>query len=140
MKRIKGLIKKLNLEDKILLIGKIAENELNDYYNLCDVFVMPSKGEGFGIVFIEALACGKIVVAGNKDASKEAVLYGELGILVDPDNIQEIAEAIIKILKGEAKSELLNRYLLRKKTIDNFGFGRFREKFNILINQLAQKF
>lgn len=136
LKRIKDLIKKFKLEDKVLLIGEIDDNELNDYYNLCDIFIMPSKGEGFGIVFIEALACGKIVIVSNKDASREAILNGEIGILVDPDNTIEIAEAVIKVFKKEIKPELLNSDLLRKKTIENFGPDKFKGKISVLINQL----
>jgi len=61
---------------------------------------MPSKGEGFGIVFLEALSCGKPVIAGNKDGSVDAVLNGKLGVLVDPDDVAEIGEAIIRVLSG----------------------------------------
>ena len=65
---------------------------------------MPSKGEGFGIVFLEALSCGKPVLAGNKDGSVDALLNGKLGTLVDPDDPAEIAEALIRILSRRAKS------------------------------------
>ncbi len=80
------------------LAGYIPEEELNDHYNLCDVFAMPSKGEGFGIVFLEAMACGKPVLAGNKDGSVDALLGGKLGALVDPDDVAQIAETLIAIL------------------------------------------
>lgn len=55
--RIKKLINDLNLNDYVIMPGFIPNEELADYYNLADVFVMPSKGEGFGFVFLEALAC-----------------------------------------------------------------------------------
>jgi len=57
--RIEKLIQDLNLENHVTLAGFIPDEELCDYYNLCDVFAMPSKGEGFGIVYLEAMACGK---------------------------------------------------------------------------------
>jgi glycosyltransferase involved in cell wall biosynthesis len=89
---------------------------------------MPSKQEGFGIVFLEALACGKPVIAGNRDGSKEALLDGKLGVLVDPDNINEIAEAIINILLKNAPTQFLNADYLRDMVINNFGFEKFSKK------------
>ena len=64
---------------------------------------MPSRNEGFGIVFLEALACGRIVLAGNRDGSVDAVLDGELGVLVDPDDTKGIATSLIALLtEGDA--------------------------------------
>ncbi len=134
--RIESLIKKLGLENNVILQGFIPDEELADYYNLCDVFIMPSKKEGFGIVFLEALASGKPVIAGNKDGSKDALLDGELGILVDPDDINEIAEKVIKVLKKEVSEDLLDGEFLRKKMLENYEFNRFREKVKDLLSKL----
>src|SRR5262249_26054671 len=98
-KRIRRLIHELKLEESVTMTGFVRDHELCDHYNLCDVFAMPSKGEGFGIVYLEALACGRPVLAGNKDASAEPLLNGELGVLVDPDNVEEIASALKQILQ-----------------------------------------
>jgi glycosyltransferase involved in cell wall biosynthesis len=91
----------LGLRQNVIFAGHIPEHELCAHYNLCDVFAMPSKGEGFGIVFLEALSCGKPVIAGNKDGSVDAVLNGRLGVLVDPDSVDEIANAITRVLSGQ---------------------------------------
>jgi glycosyltransferase involved in cell wall biosynthesis len=99
--RVMKLISELGLADNVILAGYIPNEELNAHYNLCDIFAMPSKGEGFGIVFLEALACGKPVIAGNKDGSVDALLNGRLGVLVDPDNVDEIAEAMIRVLEDQ---------------------------------------
>jgi glycosyltransferase involved in cell wall biosynthesis len=135
MPRIKSLIRKLNLEEYVILPGFIPDEELIDYYNLCDVFVMPSKKEGFGIVFLEALACGKPVICGNKDGSVDAVLGGEVGTLVDPDNIDKIASAIINVLKGDADKRLLNEKYLRKRVIEAYGFDKFKERVRLLMEK-----
>lgn len=92
--RLENRIRELGIESQVRLPGYIPGAELNDHYRLADVFVMPSKKEGFGLVFIEALACGAPVVAGNADGSAEALLDGRLGRLVDPDDPEAIAEAI----------------------------------------------
>lgn len=136
--RIKKLISELDLNSSVIMTGYFSDEERTDFFSLCDLFAMPSKGEGFGIVFLEALACGKPVVAGNKDASLEPLLNGELGLLVDPDNKEEIIEAIISILKKEAPGRILNGKFLREKVIENFGFEKFKEKAKNLIYELSR--
>ena len=61
---------------------------------------MPSKGEGFGIVYLEALACGKPTLGGDRDGAKDALCQGELGVLVNPDDIGAIAHNLRQILQG----------------------------------------
>jgi glycosyltransferase involved in cell wall biosynthesis len=125
--RVEALVRELDLADAVTLAGFIAPEELCDHYNLCDVFAMPSKGEGFGIVFLEALACGKPVLAGNRDGSVDALLDGELGVLVDPDNVNQIAETIAQILRREHSLQILYEpATLRARVIDAYGFERFR--------------
>jgi len=92
---------------------------------------MPSKKEGFGIVFLEALACGKPVIAGNKDGSVDAVLNGELGILVNPDDEDDIAKELIKVLKNDVSKKLINSEYLRTKVLEHYGIDRFIEKVKI---------
>ncbi len=136
--RIKQLIKDLKMEDYVVMPGYIPEKELVNYYNLCDVFVMPSKGEGFGFVFLEALACGKPVIAGNQDGSVDAVLNGKLGILVNPDKIEEISKAIISVLRGEVLADLLSSNYLRENVLESYGFNKFKEKVKNLIYELSR--
>lgn len=98
---------------------------------------MPSNREGFGIVFIEALACGKPVIAGNKDGSREAILGGELGIMVDPDDINEIAGAVTKVLRKETAGRLLDGNYLRARVVQEYGLDRFRERITIFSRLLT---
>jgi glycosyltransferase involved in cell wall biosynthesis len=125
-KRIEGLIKELGLEENVTLAGYVPNHELCAFYNLCDVFAMPSKGEGFGIVFLEALGCGKPVVAGNKDGSVDAVANGKLGVLVDPDDLNEIREALILTLSRRHPLQILqDPERLRAEAIEKYGYARF---------------
>lgn len=119
--RLKEKVKRLGLEKYFILTGFIKEEELIDHYLLADVFILPSKKEGFGIVFIEAAACGTPAIAGNKDGSVDALLKGQIGKLVDPDNLNEIKEAIINIIANPLTN---NRDLV----IENFGFDKFKER------------
>lgn len=136
LENIQRYIRKKNLKKIVILTGYIPDSELPDYYNLCDVFVMPSKKEGFGIVFLEALACGKPVIAGNKDGSVDALLNGELGVLIDPDSDDEITEALVKVLKHEISKKLTNGEYLRRKVLENYGVDRFKENVLKLLKEL----
>ncbi|MFN6477687.1 glycosyltransferase [Nostoc sp. DedQUE07] len=133
--RIKALVTNLNLQDCVTIAGFVPEQELCDHYNLCDVFALPSKGEGFGIVFLEALACGKPVLAGNQDGSIDPLAEGKLGCLVDPDNIEEIADNLIQILQGDCSNPVIYQpEYLQQKTIEAFDFSQFRESLAKLIS------
>lgn len=90
---------KLGVAERVIFTGRISEEEKADHYRLADVFAMPGRGEGFGIVYLEAMACGVPVIASDCDGSREAVLGGKLGLLVDPASSEQLQENIIKALK-----------------------------------------
>lgn len=135
--RIKELAKKLGVDDRVIFAGRVSGAELVDYYNLADVFIMPSKCEGFGIVFLEALACGVPVIAGNKDASSEAVLGGRLGRLIDPDSIEEISHATVSALSENLDAS--DRQGLRRIILENYGTQIFEKHTLELIDVLKNK-
>lgn len=132
--RLEQLIRERQLQDWVTLAGFIPDAELCDYYNLCDVFAMPSKLEGFGIVYLEALACGKPSLGGNQDGAIDALCQGELGALVDPDDVDAIAQTLIQILQRTYPNPLMYQpEALRQAVIDKFGFDRFKQKLVELI-------
>ena len=95
---LKKLAKDLGVEKHVYFAGFVSDRELSFYYQLCDVFAMPSRGEGFGLVYLEAMAHGKPCVGGTVDAAGEIIVDGKTGFLVDPDNIQKIANRISRLL------------------------------------------
>ena len=125
--RLEQLIEQLHLQQHVTLAGFVPDEELCDHYNLCDVFAMPSKQEGFGIVYLEAMACGKPVLAGNQDGSVDALCQGALGALVDPDSVDDIAQTLIQIIQGNYPNPLIYQAdSLRRRVVETFGFDRFR--------------
>lgn len=125
--RIKSLVRQHRLEKYVILTGFIPDNELEDHYNLCDVFAMPSKGEGFGIVYLEAMACGKPVLGGNQDGAVDALFNGTFGALVNPDDSKEIAQTLISILAGDYGNPLMYKpEALRQAVSEQYGFERFQ--------------
>lgn len=134
--RVEQMITQLKLHDCVTLAGYVPDAELVDHYNLCDVFAMPSKGEGFGIVYLEAMACGKPVLAGNCDGAQDALCQGELGVLVDPDDVTAIAVALIQILQKYHPNQLLYQPAhLRHKVIEYFGFEPFKQNLEHHLQQ-----
>jgi glycosyltransferase involved in cell wall biosynthesis len=120
---VESLIASLGLQKEVLLAGYIPDSEVTDHYLLADVFVMPSKAEGFGIVYLEAMACGVPVIAGNKDGSTEAVQFGKLGTLIDPDSVQEIEMALHQVFQEETKPQQLQKQMLQY-----FSFEQYKKR------------
>lgn len=94
-RRLEAKVRALGLQERVIFPGFVEECEKADLYRLADVYAMPSHGEGFGFVFLEALACGTPVIASKVDGGREAVLDGELGRLVDPRDSAALREAIL---------------------------------------------
>lgn len=113
-KRLDAIIAELRIEKNVQIIGFVADEELTDYYCLADVFVMPSKKEGFGLVFIEAMACGTPAIGGNLDGSVEALQPGLLGQAVNPDDTTELTTAIQYTLRAQPDAENLQRKVLER--------------------------
>jgi glycosyltransferase involved in cell wall biosynthesis len=97
--RLEAKAQALGVGDRVVFAGFIPEAEKADHYRLADAFVMPGRGEGFGFVFLEALACGIPVVGSKLDGSREALRGGALGILVDPRRPDEIQAGILQALQ-----------------------------------------
>lgn len=133
--RVQELIKSLGLENRVIVPGAYPNEKLPDFYNLADVFTMPSKSEGAPAVFVEALACGVPVIAGNRDGSATPLQGGEVGLLIDPESVSEISSAVISVLKKRVKKNLLDPKFLRRKTLERFGLNRFPEKVNEMLNR-----
>lgn len=102
---LKSQISNLKLEKNIIIIAGATDDEKNLWYNLCDIFIMTSKNiagdfEGFGIVYLEANLAGKPVIAGRSGGVADSVIDGQTGLMVNPENINEIADAVIKLAEN----------------------------------------
>ncbi|MDY7016214.1 MAG: glycosyltransferase, partial [Cyanobacteriota bacterium] len=137
--RVESLVARLNLSDCVTLTGFIPDEELCDHYNLCDVFALPSCIEGFGIVYLEALACGKPVLAGNRDGAVDPLDGGKLGVLVDPEDVDAIRDRLIDILKGACPNPTVYQSeRLRQETLERFEFARFQRSLARLMEYAGQ--
>ncbi len=121
--RLDTIIDRLQIRDHVLFTGFLPDSEVMDHYRLADAFIMPSKKEGFGLVFIEAMACGTPAIGGNLDGSPEALRPGELGYTTNPDDSDAIVETITQVLRDPPEAEKLQR-----KTLSIFGYAAYRER------------
>ena len=96
----KNLASQLQIGNKVIFPGGVGHDELPKYYNLADVEVLPStdKSEAFGIVLVEAMACGKPVVASNLAGVRSVVDEGENGYLSKPKDVEDLASKLYKLL------------------------------------------
>lgn len=131
--RIQKLVVQYDVKDQLILTGFIDEQELADHFLLADLFVLPSKKEGFGIVFIEAMACGLPVICGNVDGSVDAVRNGELGQAIDPDSLEQLNGAITKHLQNPLTADKRKR--LQNECVTHFNEHDYMLKLEQLINE-----
>lgn len=129
--RLDRIIQKLGIQEYVIFTSFVPDEELTDHFKLGDVFVMPSDNEGFGIVFIEAMACGVPVIAGNKDGSQDAVVQGKIGTLIDPDNQEEISNSLQNNLEKELKLE--ERFRIQQNVLGYFSYSSFVKRLKEIL-------
>ncbi len=104
--RLRRLTHELGCEPFVRFLGHVPDADLPTLYAACDVFAMPSRAlaerdgvEGFGIAFVEAGAAGRPVVGGRSGGIADAVIDGVTGVLVEPTSVDDVAEALISLLR-----------------------------------------
>ena len=123
---LEKLASDLGMGSHVVFAGKVSDEDLPKYYSLCDVFAMPSRErldsgdvEGFGIVFLEAAAAAKPVVAGRSGGIEDAVIHGATGLLVEPTSVGDVAQALLRLLRdaplrqelgGQARERVLREF------------------------------
>ena len=104
--RLAELARQHDVEDLVIFHGKLADSELLRAYQQCDLFALPNREingdiEGFGMVLLEAQACGQAVIAGDSGGTREAMIPGKTGDLVDCTRAKPLANAVVRLLSDE---------------------------------------
>ncbi|HEX9943785.1 MAG TPA: glycosyltransferase family 4 protein [Thermoanaerobaculia bacterium] len=125
----------LGIGGRVAFTGFVSEATLAELYRRCAAFVMPSRGEGFGLVYLEAMRAGKPVLAARGSAAAEIVVDGATGLLVDPDDREELRAALSQLLgyPGEARRMGEAGYERWKR---EFGVERFRARLEPMLERL----
>jgi glycosyltransferase involved in cell wall biosynthesis len=127
-KRLEEKAKRLLVADKVIFTGYVSELSKADYYRLAQAFVMPSQGEGFGIVFLEAMACGIPVVGSILDGGREALRDGRLGTLVDPRDLDNTVSGILTALNQKVG--------IPPDGLDYFSYTAFEKRISNIIDDV----
>jgi phosphatidyl-myo-inositol dimannoside synthase len=137
--RHQALAEQLGVSSRVHFAGRVTDETLREYYRDCDVFVMPSAGEGFGFVFLEAMKYSKPVIAANSGGAPEVVQDDVTGLLVSAGDKSQLAEAIVSLALDSKRREVLGRNG-NKSLQENFTFAQFKQGLtNILYRELPHK-
>ncbi len=127
--RLKELAERHGVAEYVTFTGGVGEEELRDYYRRCSLFVMPSEKEGFGIVFLEAMAYAKPVIGGAHGGTPSVIKDGETGLLVERTDVGGISRALISLLNSEELRGRLGE-AGRRRLLDEFTFEKFERNFD----------
>ena len=135
-RELEKIVFEKKLSKNVRFIGFIKDDEINNIMNACDVFVMPNREEegdveGYGIVFMDANACGKPVVGGRSGGVTDAIIDGKNGVLVDPYSVVDIAKKIIYLLENPEYAKELGQ--------NGLNLVRNERNWNIITDKIFNK-
>ncbi|HEV2381859.1 MAG TPA: glycosyltransferase family 4 protein, partial [Terriglobia bacterium] len=134
--RLEGLAAELGLDGHVVFTGEVSDRELAAIYHRSEVFVLPAvtavedrspKGEGFGIVYLEAMAFGKPVIGPSYGAPVELIRHGENGLLVDPESPSAVAQALVSLFSNHEAARDMGR-AGREWVREHYSHAAFRER------------
>jgi phosphatidylinositol alpha-1,6-mannosyltransferase len=132
LERHKKMAADLGVADRVQFLGSVDEGTLRSAYESCDVFALPSAGEGFGIVFLEAMHYRKPIIAANSGATPEVVTDRETGMLVESGNVEQLAAAMIALCTNRPERDRMGN-AGSKRLQENFTFAHFKRRLHEII-------
>jgi len=124
---LKRLMDELGLNDYVEFCGRKDHETVMEYMSICDLFVMPSWDEGFGIVYLEAMAHGKPVIACRGQGIEDVIVDGETGLLVKPKDLENLKKAMIRLLANRSLAENMGRRG-KQVVLSDFTWGKGVQK------------
>jgi glycosyltransferase involved in cell wall biosynthesis len=143
--RLETMAERLKLREHVIFTGRVTDGELAACYRASEVFVLPArtvlnkhkpKGEGFGIVFLEAMAFGKPVIGPNYGAPVELIQQREHGLLVEPENPTAVAEALMRLLSSPGDARRMGE-AARQWVRQEYSYESFRSRLRGILGDLA---
>ena len=130
--KLENLATALGVSGKCRFLGMMERDQVRDWMQTCDVFVLPSLAETFGIVLGEAMACGKPVIT-TRCGGPEFLVTRETGLLVEPGNASALANAMEKFISGESS---FDSDKVRGEVVRRFGERAFLDKINSVYQEI----
>ena len=121
----------LGLSGQVVFLGRLDEDTLQREYQRCTAFVMPSRDEGFGFVFVEAMRAGRACV-GSRGAADEIIINEDTGLIVEPDSRAQLLQSVVRMLRDRATADAMGARG-RLRFLQQFTDDRFRDRFTALL-------
>ena len=121
----------LNLGEQVMFLGRLDDDALHREYQRCTAFVMPSRDEGFGFVFVEAMRAARACV-GSFGAAAEIIADEETGLLVEPGDRAQLLQGVVRVLRDRTATEAMGARG-RVRFLQQFTEERFRDRFTALL-------
>ena len=122
----------LGLQNSVRFLGRVDDDMLEREYDRCTAFVMPSRDEGFGFVFVEAMRAGRACIA-SRGAAAEIVDDGVSGLLVDPSDRDQLIRSVVRLLERPVEADRMGARA-RARFLRDFTEAKFRERFTALMD------
>jgi glycosyltransferase involved in cell wall biosynthesis len=135
---LKARVRQLGLQDQITFSGKVADEEIRDFYAGCDAFVFPNDQQTWGLAVLEAMACGCPVLVSRGAGVQEVLTHGENAILFPPRNPQALAEEIRKLAtQPELRRKIAQNGM--QLAHDTYNWDRFAEQIDRLCQEVYER-
>ncbi|HSI68150.1 MAG TPA: N-acetyl-alpha-D-glucosaminyl L-malate synthase BshA [Planococcus sp. (in: firmicutes)] len=136
MSRINQQVKELKLENDVLFLGK--RDNLSELYNISDVKLLMSEKEAFGLVLLEAMACGIPCIGTNIGGIPEVIIHGENGYLIELGDTLQAAKYIVELLEDSGKYEAFSNACLRSVE-ERFHSRKILEQYEVIYSNLLDR-
>ena len=134
----KGLLEDLKSKYRVIDLGNIGDEEMKDAYSACDVFLMPSRGESFGLMAIEAMASSRPIVVFNNTALPYVTFAPECGVLVENKNSEKLMEAI-KMLIDDPKERERRGKLGRQLAEEHYDLNKYNKRLVEIYEEVYER-
>jgi phosphatidylinositol alpha-1,6-mannosyltransferase len=125
VERLVSKTRELGVGDAVRFLGRVSDPALGDLYRRASVFAMPSRQEGFGLVFAEAMWFALPCIGTTADAASQVIVAGETGELVPYGDVAALAKALVDLLSNRERAARMGEAGARRAR-EHFGYGRFR--------------
>jgi glycosyltransferase involved in cell wall biosynthesis len=134
--RLRAMSQERGVADRVHFLGRLSplSAELLACYANCDVFVLPSKGEGFGLVFLEAMALGKPVIGGAHGGTPDIIQDGETGYLVPHGDVARLVDVLARLLREEPLRTRMGQ-CARQRVADSYLFEQFQARLTGILQE-----
>ncbi len=134
-KRLENISKENGVLNNVLFLGRVNDDLLPSYYNACDIFVLPSVQEGFGIVFLEAMYYSKPCIGSKAGGIPEVIEDGITGLLAEANDKESLTKHILELLRNKELRQKMGE-AGKKRFEENFSFEAFRGRLEKIVTNI----